>query len=259
MLVAGTPEFYVFTLVLMRMSGFVFLNPLFGRKNIPALFKASLALLLAITVYPLAGSAQTEAPSMLIYAVVLLKEFAVGYVLALVMQIFEMAVTYAGSIIDYQMGLSMATIYDAQNGTQVALTGNILQIYYLLLFFAVDGHLALLKIIMTSQEVVPYAGIQIGTQAAEAILQIFIECIVLAVKLAFPIIAFEFLVEVGIGLLMRIIPQINLFVMSIQLRVIIGVFMMVFLLSPMGDFLRSIITEMIKSLQELLQTISIVG
>lgn len=257
MLLAGTPEFYVFTLVLMRMSGFVFLNPIFGRKNIPALFKTGLSILLAITVYPSAGAAGSAAPSALLYGIILLKEFAVGYVLALAMQIFEMAVTYAGTIIDYQMGLSMATIYDAQNGTQVALTGNILQIYFLLLFFAVDGHLAVMKILMTSQDVIPFAGIQIGTQAAEGILRIFIECIVLAVKLAFPIIAFEFLVEVGTGLLMRIIPQINLFVISIQLRVIIGIFMLIFLLSPMGDSIKYIITEMIGALQELLRTLAI--
>lgn len=255
MLLAGTPEFYIFTLVLMRMSGFVFLNPIWGRRNIPALFKTGLTLLLAVTVYPSAGTAQAGTDSALLYGVVLLKEFAVGYVLALVMQIFEMAVTYAGSVIDYQMGLSMSTIYDAQNGTQVALTGNILQIYFLLLFFAVDGHLALMKIIMTSQEVVPYGAVAIGTEAAEAILRIFIECVVLAVKLAFPIIAFEFLVEVGTGLLMRIIPQINLFVISIQLRVIIGVVMMVFLLSPMGDYIGNIITEMMKALQALLRTV----
>ena len=58
MLLAGTPEFYIFTLVLMRMSGFVFLNPIWGRKNIPALFKTGLTLLLAVTVYPSAGTAQ---------------------------------------------------------------------------------------------------------------------------------------------------------------------------------------------------------
>ena len=78
----------------------------------------------------------------------------------------------------------------------------------------------------------------------------------LAVKLAFPIIAFEFLVEVATGLLMRIIPQINLFVMSIQLRVVIGLAMMVFLISPAGDFLEGIIAQMIQGLQDILRTVN---
>lgn len=257
MLLAGTPEFLVFTLVLMRMSGFVFLNPILGRKNIPAVFKTGLALVLALVVYPQAEPAGEEVTSAVVYAVLLLKEFALGYLLGFVMQLFDMVVSFAGSVIDFQMGLSMATVYDAQNGTQIAMTGNILQIYYLLLFFAVDGHLALLKILMTSQDIVPYAALKLGTGSAQAVLQIFTECVVLAVKLAFPIIAFEFLVEVATGLLMRIIPQINLFVMSIQLRVIIGLAMMVFLISPAGDFLKGIISQMMQGLQDVLRTVNI--
>lgn len=139
MLLAGTPEFLVFTLVLMRMSGFIYLNPVLGRKNIPAVFKAGLALMLALTVYPQAGEAEEEVTSAIVYAVLLLKEFALGYLLGFVMQLFDMVVSFAGAVIDFQMGLSMATVYDAQNGTQIALTGNILQIYYLLLFLLLTG------------------------------------------------------------------------------------------------------------------------
>ena len=63
MLLAGTPEFLVFTLVLMRMSGFVFLNPILGRKNIPAVFKTGLALVLALVVYPQAEPAGEDRKS----------------------------------------------------------------------------------------------------------------------------------------------------------------------------------------------------
>ncbi|HAX51247.1 flagellar biosynthetic protein FliR [Muricomes intestini] len=248
-----TPEFVLFILILMRMSGFVFLNPVLGRKNIPALFKTGMVFVLAIGVFPSAKMPDTEVTSAVVLGVLLLKEFALGYLVGFVMQLFDMVVTYAGAVIDFQMGLSMSTVYDAQNGTQTAMTGNILQIYYLLLFFAVDGHLALIKILSESGKVVPYAGVILGPDAARSMLNIFVECIVLAVKLAFPIIAFEFLMEIATGLLMRIIPQINLFVISIQLRVILGVIMMVFMISPAGDFLNNLITDMIGAVQDILR------
>lgn len=254
MVLAGTPEFLLFTLILMRMSGFVFLNPVFGRRNIPALFKAGLAFVLAIAVFPTARALDVNVSSAIEYGILLLKEFGLGYLLGFVMQLFDMAVTYAGAVIDFQMGLSMSTVYDAQNGTQIAMTGSILQIYYLLLFFAVDGHLVLIKIIAESGNVVPYAAFTIGTGAAKAVLDIFVQCIVLAVKLSFPIIAFELLMEVGTGLLMRIIPQINLFVVSIQLRVVFGILIMVFLISPIGDFLGKHITNMLQTVQNVLTT-----
>lgn len=252
MTLSGTPEFQLFTLILMRMSGFVFLNPVFGRKNIPAMFKAAMAFLLAVVVYPSAETAEVRITSVIVYSVLLLKEFALGFVLGMVMQIFEMAVTYAGAVIDFQMGMSMATVYDAQNGTQVAMTGNILQIYMWLLFFAVDGHLALLKIVMTSGQVVPYAGLTLGRGAAAAVLTMFADCILLAVKLALPIIAFELLMEVGIGILMRIIPQINLFAISIQLRLILGFVILIILISPIGDYLGNVIASMVDALQDIL-------
>ncbi len=255
MLIAGTPEFIYFTLVIMRMSGAILLNPIFTRRNIPSLFKAALILMVSVIVYSASEVPSIEAPNTIVYGVLLLKELAVGFILGFVMQLFELIVTIAGTTMDFQMGLSMASVYDAQNGTQVALTGNILQIYFWLLFFAVDGHLALFKIIMTSHDIAPYGNLVIGPDAVDAVLIIFIESVALGVRLAFPIIAFEFIMEIGIGLLMRMIPQINLFVLSIQLRVIVGILMLVILISPIGSYLQSYISEMMNTLQDVLTTL----
>lgn len=256
MLLAGTPEFVLFSLILMRMTGFIFMNPIFGRRDLPAMLKTGMALALTILVYPTAGSVDAEISSAIVYGFLLLKEFALGYLLGFVIHLFLMVITYAGSVIDIQMGLSMATIFDPQSGTQMALSGNILQTYFLLLFFAVDGHLALLKIMMSSGEVVPYMSIQIGSRATEAVLNIFVQCIVLAVKLGLPIIAFEFLVEVGVGILTKMIPQINIFVLSIDMRVIVGLVMLIFLASPIGDYIENVITTMMNNSAEILKVVT---
>lgn len=255
MLVAGTQEFLLFSLILMRMSGFIFLNPVLGRKNIPSLAKVGMTLTMALLIYPISSVSQEAAVDLpIVYAVLLLKEFALGYLIGFTMQIFEMVVTFAGTVMDFQMGLSMATVYDPQNGTQIALTGNILQIYYLLLFFAVDGHLALMKILVLSGDVVPYAQVAIGMNSANALTSIFGECVVLAVKLAMPLIAFEFVMEISVGILMKLIPQINIFIASIQLRIILGIVLLLVMLSPIGDFLGDIVTNMLNSLQDILKS-----
>ena len=133
MLIAGTQEFMLFSLILMRMSGFIFLNPVLGRRNIPSIAKTGMALALTILIYFVAEGTELNIGSPLEFGLLLLKEFVIGYFLGFVMVLFEFAVTYAGSIADFMMGLSMSTVYDAQNGIQVALTGNILQIYFILL------------------------------------------------------------------------------------------------------------------------------
>lgn len=247
----------LFFLVLMRMSGFIFLNPVLGRRNIPAMLKTGLTFGLAIIVYSTARAqgvtVDIDADSSLIFGFSILKEFVVGYLFGFIMILFDMVMTFAGTVIDFQIGISMAMIYDPQTGSQIALSGNILQIFYLLLFFAVDGHLALIKIIASSGDVVPYGAAVLSRGAALMMIDIFAQCVVLAIKLAFPFIAFEFIMQVGVGILTKITPQINLFVLSIQLRLIVGFVLLVLLLSPIGSFIRNMITTMVGTLEDALR------
>lgn len=255
MLIAGTQEFMLFSLILMRMSGFIFLNPVLGRRNIPSMAKTGMALALTVLIYFIAAGTELNINSPLEFGLLLLKEFVIGYFLGFIMVLFEFAVTFAGSVADFMMGLSMSTIYDAQNGVQIALTGNILQIYFMLLFFAVDGHLALMNILVTSADIVPYGEIAIGPEVTQAVIEVFCQCVELAVRMVFPIIAIELLMDIGTGILMKIIPQINLFALSIQLRVILGIIMMLLLISPIGDFLGELIGDMMRAAQHILTTV----
>lgn len=241
------------SLILMRMSGFILLNPVLGRKNIPAMAKAGMIMVLTIMIFPLSSGSFLAPGSSIEFAVLLIKEFALGYLLGYVMQLFEFIVTAAGSVIDFQIGLSMATVYDPQNGAQTALTGSILQIYYMLLFFAVDGHLALMKILVKSSDIVPYGQVRIGPDITDAVLVIFTECLVVAVRLAFPLIAIQLITEIGVGILMKIIPQINLFVVNIQVKIIVGIAIMAILISPIGGYLGGIITDMLNEMQDILK------
>ena len=258
MLVAGTPEFILFTLILMRMSGFIMLNPVLGRRNIPGMARAGFIVIISVITYQMVsgGNFEPDISSPVMYGVILIKEFLVGFVLGFTMYLFDFVVTFAGAVIDFQMGMTMATVYDAQNGAQIALTGKILQIYFLLLFFAVDGHLALMHLILTSGQVVPYGEVIFGPDAAKGIFDIFTECVILAVKLAFPIIAIEFIVEVAVGILMKMIPQINLFILSIELRIVFGLVILLLFISPIGSYLGDMIDNMLNTLPIILERMS---
>lgn len=119
-----------------------------------------------------------------------------------------------------------------------------------------DGHLALMKILALSGEIVPYGEVAISGGAAWLLLDIFVECVVLAMRMAFPMIAFEFLVQVGVGVLTKINPQVNLFVLSIQLRLTVGLILMMFLIGPIGDYIGNMITEMLNTLQGVLRILA---
>ena len=237
----------LFSLILMRMSGFVLMNPILGRNNIPARVKAGLIFVLALTVYSSSMEDAFEIVSTVEFAFLLLKEFAAGYVVGYVMHLIFFIVSFAGYIIDYQMGLSMATVYDPQSNAQMPVTGSLLQTWLILLFFAVDGHLALMRILLTSAEIVPYGGIVVTEGLALRIIDIFLECVEMGLRLAIPMIAAEFLVEMGVGILNKVVPQISIFVINIQMKLIVGMGLLVLLFAPTGEFIEKIMTTMMKS------------
>ena len=128
-----TAQLTLFSLVMMRMSGFILLNPIFGRRNIPMTVKSGLIIVLTITVYSASMESAFEIASMFEFGFLLMKEFAVGYVIGYAMELFFFAITFGGYIIDFQLGLTMATVYDPQSNAQVAVTGSVLQTWFMLL------------------------------------------------------------------------------------------------------------------------------
>ena len=252
MLFDTTAQITLFSLILMRMSGFILLNPILGRKNIPVQVKTGIIFVLTLTVYSFSSGEAFDISSPLEYGFLLLKEFAAGYVVGFVTELFFFVITFDGFIMDFQMGLSMSTVYDPQSNAQLPVSGSLLQTFYLMLFFAVDGHLALLKILLSSAEIIPYGGILLTQDLAAKMIDLFSECVLMGVKFAFPILAAEFLMEMGVGILNKIVPQINVFVINIQLKITVGLTLLVFLISPIGEFLSNLVTVMIKSIQEIL-------
>lgn len=252
MLISNTAQLTLLSLILMRMSGFILLNPLFGRRNVPLQIKAGIIMVLTLAVYSYYQGEAFQIESSIEYIFLLLKEFAAGYVVGFVMQLFFYVLTFTGYIMDFQMGLSMSTIFDPQLNVQIPITGSVFQSFFILLFFAVDGHLVLMKILLESAKIVPYGGILITQGLAEHILDLFLECTVMAVKFAMPLLAAEFLVEMGVGILNKMAPQINVFVINIQMKIIVGIGLLLILSTPFFDYLTKVLTTMIKAVEGIL-------
>ena len=110
----------LFSLILMRMTGAIVFNPIFGRSNVPARMKAGLILFLSLLLYSGFGGELGRQPvGILDYGVMLIKELFVGFVLGFSMELAVMILRYASAIMDFSMGLSMAQVYDPQYNGQV--------------------------------------------------------------------------------------------------------------------------------------------
>ena len=230
-------QLYLFELIFMRMSGFLLFNPLLGRSNLPAMVKTGMALVLSILVFGTAGTGVPQPDTLVELAFRLLLELGIGLVLGFVMRVVFSVVQIGGEVIDTQMGMTMAQIYDASSQANLSVTASLLNILLILDFFAENGHYTLMRLLTTSGELVPYGAAALGDGVYAYVIELFLACMLLAVKLAMPILAAELLGEVGMGVLMKAIPQINAFVINIELKVIIGLLLFFLLLTPINEFL----------------------
>ena len=180
-------------------------------------------------------------------------EIGVGYLTGLVMVFFFYIPMLGGETIDIQMGMSMGKTYDPGSHASTTVTASLLNILMMLLFFTANGHHTLLRVFMVSGEVVPYGQAAFGQNTFQALIELFVMCTIMGIKLCLPILAAELLGQVGMGILMKVIPQINVFAINIELKVIIGLSLLLLMMAPFSEYLLHAENEMLRQIQYLLQ------
>ena len=245
-------ELTLFLFITARTSGFILFNPILGRRNIPGMIRGGLILVLSVFVASIAEQ-QINVPASLAELMVrMMLEIALGFLLGLAVNFFFYIPQLAGTMIDTQMGMTMNQIYDAGSQANMSVTGTLLNTLMMLLFFSANGHHTLIRIFLTSERIVPYGQAAITSPAASAMLELFIQCTVLGVKLCMPILAAELIAQLGMGILMKVIPQINVFAINVELKVIIGLGLLFLLIAPFSEFLLKAETAMLDSIGRIL-------
>ncbi|MCL1835266.1 MAG: flagellar biosynthetic protein FliR [Oscillospiraceae bacterium] len=241
--------------LLFRVAGLVVTSPIFGRVNVPARVKVALSASLAFlffTIFP-----QTEPisySSLSGFVIICASELILGIALAFVTNIFFTLTFTAGQLIDMQIGFGIVNVYDIQNNTQIPMIGNILNLILLIVFFMVDGHQKLVEIVYLTIEKMPVGTIMISADVGIAALEIFARSFMLGVMVALPVIASGFTLEIILGVMMRMVPQIHMFVVGVPLKMIIGLVVLSFTIPVFSNFSSVIFDEMFSGIEKIFAT-----
>lgn len=243
-------NYIAFLLLFVRMMGMLVFSPLFGRKNVPVIIKIGLAFF--ITMILLGIIPDTSAiviDNMLTFLLVSIKELFIGFLVGFIMQMFLSVLQLAGEFIDLQLGVGMAQVYDPGSKTSsMPLTGSMLNLFYTVIFFVSNGHLTLIKIISSSLSIIPLGTLQMNADCGQYLVLFFGSILVLALKLALPIVALEIVTELGLGVLMRTVPQINVFVVGLQLKLLVGLVMIAIVLPGFFNYFDYLTNNMFNSI-----------
>lgn len=163
-------------------------------------------------------------------------------------------IIYAGELMDNQIGFGMAKAMDPMTGIQMPLFANLFNYMFILYFFIVGGHLKYIELFVTSYNILPLGyGFDIDSiNLARFIADYLGTVLTLAVKFAMPIIAAELITEFIIGVMMKAVPTIQIFVVNIQLKIVIGMFVLIAVAGPMSEFLEYLLDIMFTNLNSAL-------
>ncbi|MRH42274.1 flagellar type III secretion system protein FliR [Aquibacillus halophilus] len=211
-----------FILILIRVTSFFVTLPIFSYRNIPTHFKIGFGFFLTwIMFYTISIP---EIPIDGTFILLILKESLVGLLIGLIAYIILSAIQIAGGFIDFQMGFAIANVIDPQTGAQSPLMGQYFYTIALLFLLAVDGHHLLIDGIFYSYQAIPIDSfIPFGEEGiAFFVIDTFNQMFIIAFQMAIPIVGCLFLVDVALGIIARTVPQLNVFVVGIPLKILVA-------------------------------------
>ncbi|MFZ5898502.1 MAG: flagellar biosynthetic protein FliR [Bacillota bacterium] len=232
----GMDRFALFLLVFTRATAFVSVCPVFSARMVPPLVKAGLGLMLALAALPLVPAAPAPTDHWLSLSLAILSEVAVGLGLGLFVSLVFFAAQVAGSLVGLQMGLAMAEFIDPSSGGHSVALAQFFYLWTLVLFLTLNGHHALIEGLVKSIGIIPLGHGVLTGELTLFVIHKFAEMFVIALKIVGPLIAILFTADAVMGLMSRLVPQMNVFMLGFPIKIFAG-FMIIMLTAPLINWL----------------------
>jgi flagellar biosynthetic protein FliR len=235
-----------FMLVFARIGAMVMLLPGFGETNIPVRVRLGIALALTLIILPLHRNAyQISMTSMAPLLVMMFHEIVIGVVLGATARVTLAALAVAGSVIAQQLGLGFVTSVDPTQGQQGVLIGNFLTILGLTLLFATDTHYLIIEALSASYTIFAPGELMPSGDIASLATRAFAGAFKIGIQLSAPFIVFGLVFNLGLGVLARLMPQMQVYFVGVPLSIMVGFLIFALVLTAMmGTYLNYFIGVM---------------
>jgi flagellar biosynthetic protein FliR len=250
-----TGQFETMLLVLVRVSAMLFLVPIFSQTQIPRLVRFGLGLLLSfVIVRTVPPMAPLSGLGMLTVAV--LAQVFIGLVFGFVAFLLFTGIQFAGEIIDIQIGFAVVNVINPLTSQSVTVIGEFQLALATLLYLAADAHHALIAGISGSFALVPLPFAGAPELVAGDVVRFFAQSLFIVFQIAAPVAVALFLVNVMLGLMARVAPQMNVFVVGFPIQITVGLIMLIVSLPLLGAVFPSLIDTSTHQLDTILRAMS---
>ena len=224
-------------LVFARILSIFDFKPILSRLNLPVIVRVTISIFITMIVIMVVQPEPVDSGTQAgVYLMMLMREIFIGLTLGFITNMFFNTIQVAGEIMDMQSGLGMAKVFDPETNVQMSIMGSVISFMMYLYFFATNSHMSYIQLFVISFDTLPVGGEGFNPDLGYNVVSYFSVLLAIVIKLAMPIIAAGFILEFCMGMLMKSVPQIQIMVVNIQLKVAVG-FMMLFLIAiPLADF-----------------------
>jgi len=207
-----------FVLIATRVLMVLATSPVFGLRNVPAQARLGLGLFTALILVPVLAKDGLPAGVDVSWTS-LAGEAVVGALSGFAATLAYTAIAFGASLLDFQSGFSMASLYDATFGNQGAIIERFYNAIAALLFFQTDAHHLVIQALVQLFTVVPLGTFTISRINPDVLAQIAAGSFVIAVEIVFPVMVALMLTDIALGVLAKVAPQFGIFSIGLQLKV----------------------------------------
>ena len=216
-------EIAIYLSILLRMSLILFMTPIYSSIHVPAPLKALISITLAniIFILPHKHIAPLPFEPLQLFQVVL-GEIIFGMIVSLAILMVFASFQFAGELISFQMGFGFAQVVDPLSGVQIGFLSGWLQMIATLLFFSLNGHHMLIKLIVESFQTIPIGGFVLSGAIFGKMISLLTYLFVIGLKIGAPVMIALLFTQIGFGLISKFSPQINIMASGFALTILLG-------------------------------------
>ncbi|MDP4143281.1 MAG: fused FliR family export protein/FlhB family type III secretion system protein [Bacillota bacterium] len=218
-----TAYYTAFILVLLRITCFFLALQVFFPKGMPNTAKIGFTVLLSYILLPgLNYSSVTSYTNTMVFIGYCFSEIITGLLMGFITNLCFISARVAGQFMDIQIGFGMISMYDPNTNSNTTFLERILELFSVVIFFAIDGHHMLIKSLSESFNVIGLGKFILNQDTAMLVINAFIQFFAIGIKIALPIILVLVITDIVMGLVARTVPQLNLMILSMPVKIMLG-------------------------------------
>jgi len=248
-------KFLVWLLTISRISGLFILMPFFGGNFIPNNLKVILIVIISWLVLPTISNTMPLDTGVLLIVLLSIINFVIGFLIGAVVFVFFSGVQFMGEVFGLQLGFAVATLFDPQTFEETNIIGQLIYVLAMYVFVTVKGPHLILNSIIGSFQTIPVDLLKMNNLVFYDVVKLGSEVFRIGMEIGIPLIAFMVVVTFIIGILSRLMPQMNLFMVGLPLKVLVGILMLFGLLPIIAEIVSKLSPKVVEEVERILASL----